>query len=891
MVETARLIRCLIPVLVLPFAPLWSQDVSGGLFGRVVDADGQPLPDVQITLAGPTLQGERHVMTDRGGYFRALDLPVGAYTLRLARIGFRPVLYEGTRVRLGTTTEVGDVRLEHQVVELPEVRVSAETPAIDPVSTTVGSVLEAPVFELLPIGRDYQSMVTILPHANESFLGDGLTIGGSTGLENAYFVDGVNVTDPFQANGGTRLPYNFVQSVQVKNGGYEAEYGKALGGVVNAVTYSGGNRFEGNVFGFFSGSALADAARAGLRDLRVDRFSTFDVGVRLGGPIVRDRAWFSLAYNPRLETSDREIPGLGLFEDRFTLHMFAGKVTWRPVTTTNVELSVFGDPSTHHVVGPPPLAIFSASALLEPEPFLNLQEEGGATGALRLRQQIGQRVQVDVRVTRSTTRSNARPDTGESVLVPRFIDKTTNTWSGGPGVIFETTSHRTTATLQATAFLGRHMAKLGAEYEDTYVADTLQTDIETREDATLFDREVQFTQGRQHNRTPVFFLQDSWQASRRLVLNAGFRWSAEYLVGQGDTVAQRLPDEWQPRLGFVYQLGAPGTERLFGSYGRFYQQMPLFFSTIFYAPFSDVISFYSQDPRLSGVASDSAQSFSTDASDFPSVSHVRMDHFDEFTLGYERQFGAGVRLQARGIHRVLRAAFGFGFDFTRQNPVVIGNLGEGDLAFLPKASRKYSALEFTLARAGEYRLQGQVSYVFSRTYGNYSGLFASDEGTISPGVPVSLQLPEQALNSTGILPNDRTHVVKVVGSYRLRFGLTVGAFGTAQSGTPLNEFGSTLVGGRPVFLVKRGSAGRTPMIWDANLRWVYALPVRASRAAGRVVLDILHIGSPRRPTNIEQFRFLAVDTNGNQTSPNPNFGKSLGYQPPMAARLGFELDF
>ena len=74
------------------------------------------------------------------------------------------------------------------------------------------------------------------------------------------------------------------------------------------MTYSGGNRFEGNVFGFFSGSALADAARAGLRDLRVDRFSAVEVGVRLGGPIVRDRTWFSLAYNPRLESSDREIP-------------------------------------------------------------------------------------------------------------------------------------------------------------------------------------------------------------------------------------------------------------------------------------------------------------------------------------------------------------------------------------------------------------------------------------------------------------------------------------------------------------------------------------------------------------------------------------------------------
>src|SRR2546425_12247438 len=88
------------------------------------------------------------------------------------------------------------------------------------------------------------------------------SIGGATGLENAYFIDGVNVTSPHLGGPGVLpvsdfvLPYNFVRTVEVKEGGYDARYGRAIGGTVNAVTYSGGNAFEGSVFAFFTNSAL-----------------------------------------------------------------------------------------------------------------------------------------------------------------------------------------------------------------------------------------------------------------------------------------------------------------------------------------------------------------------------------------------------------------------------------------------------------------------------------------------------------------------------------------------------------------------------------------------------------------------------------------------------------
>jgi hypothetical protein len=217
------------------------------------------------------------------------------------------------------------------------------------------------------------------------------------------------------------------------------------------------------------------------------------------------------------------------------------------------------------------------------------------------------------------------------------------------------------------------------------------------------------------------------------------------------------------------------------------------------------------------------------------------------------------------------------------------------LSFLPKPKREYRALEVTVERMGADRLNFLASYVLSRSYGNYTGLFVSDANFAAPGNNFSLQLPEQARNSTGRLPNDRPHVLKLFGSYRFDFGVTSGAFLTWASGTPLNRFGATPLIFRPLFLVPRGSAGRTPSIWDANARLTYDLARGTFLGAvrpGRIILDLHHIGSLRRAVLMDQFEFLSVDpATGTQTNPNPNFGKALAYQPPMAARLGVELGF
>ncbi len=272
-----------------------------------------------------------------------------------------------------------------------------------------------------------------------------------------------------------------------------------------------------------------------------------------------------------------------------------------------------------------------------------------------------------------------------------------------------------------------------------------------------------------------------------------------------------------------------------------------------------------------------------------SIEGAEPERFDEITLGYERLLSRATTLTLRGIRRHLGTTFQQGVDFSRSPYFFLGTPGRGDLAFLPKVRRDYLALEVEVN--GRWReVQFRTSYVLSRTWGNYTGLYGSDVYFGNPGVNYGLNMPHQAPNSTGFLPNDRPHALKFAGTYQLLRGLSVGAFFTWQSGTPINEFGAGPGGASGAFLVPRGSVGRTPSIGDFNLRISYdAQPARGVQSRG--FLDLLHVGNPRTTVRVDQIHFQAIDAEGNQITPNPNYLLPTAFQPPMAARLGMELRF
>jgi outer membrane receptor for ferrienterochelin and colicin len=350
--------------------------------------------------------------------------------------------------------------------QLSEIVVRDDRPAIDPTSTTFGANLATEEFEVLPIDRDYRSIVALLPQANTSYLGDGVNIAGATGLGNVYFIDGVNVTDPSLAATSTRLPYNFVKEIQVKEGGYEAEFGKALGGIVNVVTLSGGNEFRAGAFAYLTNGALATDGRPGLLELTLRDFATYDVGLSVSGPLLRDRLWFFVAYNPSFETQELELPGFGFHDDRLISHRFASKLTWQPSQNTSVMFTAFGDPTRHHQVGFGGFGEQNPARLLNPDPLLSFSRRGSVSLSLQTRTVLGSRAIIEGSIARTEHTQDNRGDTERAMSEPRFQDRRTNTWSGGVAAQGSSDITRTSARTAATMFFGTHTVKAGVEYEE-----------------------------------------------------------------------------------------------------------------------------------------------------------------------------------------------------------------------------------------------------------------------------------------------------------------------------------------------------------------------------------------------------------------------------------------
>jgi outer membrane receptor protein involved in Fe transport len=112
-----------------------------------------------------------------------------------------------------------------------------------------------------------------------------------------------------------------------------------------------------------------------------------------------------------------------------------------------------------------------------------------------------------------------------------------------------------------------------------------------------------------HNRVLTAYGQDGWRLGDRLTLNYGLRWDAEYLIRPNGKLGQRFTDQWQPRVGFIYQLGTPGSQKLFGSYARFYEQFPLQLAQAYYdnptdRPGRTLIIRYNHDPRVDPSGAD-----------------------------------------------------------------------------------------------------------------------------------------------------------------------------------------------------------------------------------------------------------------------------------------------
>jgi hypothetical protein len=325
----------LIALLILPCA--FAQETTAGVQGIVRDPSGSVIGNATVEVSGPALIGIRKVQTDSAGNYRFAALPPGQYTLTVTAAGFRTFKQASIDLTVGRLPSI-DVQLE--VGALTEtIEVSGAATMVDTTQSKVAVAVQQQVFDNLPKGRSFQTLIPMAPGARAEALQSGSTTGSSasagTGYqidgasdgENVFLVDGVNVTQIQNGGVGKNYQMEFIDEVQVKTSSFEAEFGGALGGVINVVPKRGSNEWHGALLTYLQSNAFNanNTDRALTTNPTLPSFNsttrmdaipeyymankdqnvTVDPGYNIGGPLWKNKLWVFSSYIPSISTTRR----------------------------------------------------------------------------------------------------------------------------------------------------------------------------------------------------------------------------------------------------------------------------------------------------------------------------------------------------------------------------------------------------------------------------------------------------------------------------------------------------------------------------------------------------------------------------------------------------------
>lgn len=270
---------------------------SGTLSGTVANSSGQPISGAKVTVKSTAQGFTRELTTDSAGQFRVPLIPQGSYAVSISKDGFKPTSDGALGVRAGGESSY-NFTLSAADEAVSEVIITATAnPQLDFSQTTTGLSIDVETLQKqVPIGRNITALTLLAPGTVEgsstNFRGQA-SISGASVAENAFYLNGLNITNFDNYIGGSRVPFEFYKSVEVKTGGYSAEYGRATGGIINAVSKSGSNDFMFGVHGNWSPDSLeSDQKDTYQQRGKFRHTNNKDIVFEAGGPIIKDRLFF-----------------------------------------------------------------------------------------------------------------------------------------------------------------------------------------------------------------------------------------------------------------------------------------------------------------------------------------------------------------------------------------------------------------------------------------------------------------------------------------------------------------------------------------------------------------------------------------------------------------------
>jgi hypothetical protein len=773
--------------------PAVAQPTSGTLAGRVVDAQNLAVPGATVTVTGN--QGSKTVTTDAEGRFLVPFLTPGTYTVMLDLQGFKPIERKNVEVHIAQRL---DLQLTMEVSGVKEtVVVTAAPPVVDITSTTVGSNLGSSTLARLPVGRQFSEALYLAPSVSSSGGGGRAnpSIAGGSALDNTYVVDGVNLTNAgFGALGsyskvfgslGNGVPYDFMQEVQIKTGGYEAEYGQSMGGLVNVVTKSGSNQLRGSAFGYLQSDRLEGQwTQVATVEGTVNTTSTnkSDAGIEAGGPIIKNKMFFFGAVDQQWERTSLIAPDnfplrtLGdVAQDRRAV-AYAVKVTYNVTGAHRFDVSLFGDPA----IGPngPQRTVSMLNSNTDGFSKVNY---GGDNQTLRYSGILSSHWLIEASIGRAKNSISEVPSVNEWQVTDQTVTPEVRT--GGIGAYEAGNDGRSIQyAIKSTNVIGGHQIRYGVLYdsiqyttlnEQTGPPFTLANGL-TTESGGLVSILPDPVYGRIYRVSKTYvnisrmttgnystlFVQDTWKVNNRLTINPGLRYEGQTMSGNV-TKDFKLTNNWAPRMGFTYDPKGDGKTKVFGSFGLFYSKMPLDLAARALSSTEAVNRADYFDANLTQPIPDGvmAGGYTThlvvaglQGADQIDPNGVKATYVREFVAGFEHEVAPGMNLSLRYVHRSIpriiediqpwpMVACDYGIQAACSVTYYLTNPNKNtptlgyDLfgASFEDPVHRYDAVEVSVDKRFSNNWSLMASYRWSRLWGTYEGYYSAANGQSDPG--------------------------------------------------------------------------------------------------------------------------------------------------------------
>jgi hypothetical protein len=895
-----------------------SAQTTGQIIGTVADQQGAVLPGVTVTATSPQLQGDRTAVTDSTGTFRVPSLPPGTYTVKVSLAGFQELKQENVTVSLDKTATV-NVKMQLAGVST-SVEVTAQSPVIDTTSAAGGVTVDQAMLQKLPVARNFYATAQFAPGVTSDAVGP--TVMGSSGAENKYIIDGIDATGIQTGSQMKSLLVDFIDQVNVKTEGANAEFGGFTGGVVEAVTKSGSNKFAGTAYVFGQGGSLQQSnSTASQRPQTTTTVGNiahqYDGGFTLGGPIMVDRLWFYGGYNPYQEKDESSVirpigttpgtPGVGstvpLTTDR---NLYVGKATYKAGRNQTVEFSINGDPSKldgalFAIAGPP--STWSGTEKVGAADF-----RGSYNGVFRNNWLIS---------GSAARHHEMQTFTGAGASTPLLIDATQspNLRSGGFGAFEDHNYKRDVYKADLTKYQGKHTFKGGfmgmkvdsldqrysggggqsittlcsvavpagsscggvggfLYYRHRYFVNDQATGF-SKSDPTTWQIALPLaSQPINHNYGA--YGQDSWRVLPNLTIEGGVRWEERNLGDRFGNSVINLNKNWAPRVGFSWDPMNDGRGKVFAFFGQYYEDIPMDINIRAFG--GELIAFaYNTDPSPSNIIPvpglPSKNSLLGSGVE-PVDPNLKGQYVQEFLIGTEREIMPALSVGIRYNHRQLKNVIE-DFLVPSLGEYRIANPGQGTLgqsmgfydgvttAPAPLAKRVSDIVELTATKRFTNNWQLFASYTWQKLEGNYDGTFQNSTGQLDPNINSAFDYADFLVNAQGKLTNDRTNQVKVDASYTVSKGaltnLEVGVVSHWYSGLPETAYGYSFgYSNWEYYLVPRGSLGTGPSDYEADVHIGYPIKL-GGRARATLNADIFNVLGRQAITVLDQRYNLTQD--------------------------------